>query len=281
MGVFYLLLTAVGESGGYLFDRLNFKNTRIRMRTLMLLTFLTMSMFLVAYILFVKQSTPTFTPVSVAIILLVVSFSFFGNIFDSLSLKFDDLSLREPLVDFAPILAGLIGYGLYPSERNTKTLGAFIAGTLVVYWGLHRVKLGKLQSRGIRFLLLASGFYAILPSLYKESLSYFSPAYISVFRVVGILILSTIFLRPKAFIKEVTYTRAYYGLLTGAFCSAAAIAGIYAIQVYGVVLTMLFLMLGPAIRYLTGQFILHEKVRRVEIVSSVLLSVIVAVAAFA
>ena len=43
---------------------------------------------------------------------------------------------------------------------------------------------------------------------------------------------------------------------------------------------MLFLMLGPALRYLAGQFILHEKVRRGEVLASLMLALVVAVAAF-
>ena len=211
---------------------------------------------------------------------LIIMFSFGANIFDSLSLKVDDLSLREPLINFSPILAGLVGYVFFSDERKPIILLAFIVGTFIIHWGMHQIKLGRVQKKGIGYLILAISLYAVLPSLYYEVMDYFSPVYLTFFRAMGVLLLITLFLPVKK-MRGFTPKRVWYGVLSAFICSIGAIAGLYAIQSYGVVLTMLFMMLGPALRYLAGYFILNEKVRRSEIVSSLMLTVVVAITAFA
>jgi drug/metabolite transporter (DMT)-like permease len=209
----------------------------------------------------------------------VGAFSFGGNVFDELSMKSNDLSLREPLVDFEPVLSGLVGYAIFPAQRKTAFLIAFILGAFIVRWGIHRRKLRKGQKKGMFYLLIGVILYAILPSLYQETLHYISPSYLAFFRVAVILVLTTIFFPPKKW-KGFTAKRVNYVVVAGIIYAAGAIVSLYAIQVYGVVLTMLFLMLGPALRYLAGQFILHEKVRRGEVLSSLMLTLVVAMAAF-
>ncbi len=238
-----------------------------------------MSLFLLGYILLAKPSLPQVSLTSVTLLILIGIVSFGGNAFDYLSLKVDDISLREPLIDFYPILSGLIGFVLFPAERKTSILVAFILGTLIVRWGIHRRKLRRGQKKGMGYLVLAIALYALLPSLYKEAVNYVSPAYVAFFRVAIIFVLTSIIFPIKS-LRAFTPKRVWYVLLSSATCSVAAITGLYAIKIYGVVVTMLFMMLGPALRYLAGQFILHEKVRRGEVLSSLMLTLIVAIAAF-
>ncbi len=51
----------------------------------------------------------------------------------------------------------------------------------------------------------------------------------------------------------------------------------YALPIIALILAN---VIGPALRYLSSQFILHEKVRRGEVVSSLMLTLVVAIAAF-
>lgn len=199
--------------------------------------------------------------------------------FDEISLQKNDLSLREPLVDFEPIATGLIAYALFPEERRPAFLVAFILGTFIVRWGIHRRKLRKSQSKGMFYLWVAVILYAIVPIFYKEALDYLSPTYIALFRLSSILLLLLLFFRPKRS-RKLTNKMVGYSTLAGLAYAVGAVVSLYAIQAYGLVLTMLFLMLGPALRYLAGQFILREKVRRGEVLSSLMLTLVVAVAAF-
>jgi glucose uptake protein GlcU len=279
MDFLYLLSSIVGESGGYLFDKINFRRNRMGFRQMMLASFLGMSLFLLLFIELAKPTFPQFTLTSLGLLALIGLFSFGGNAFDYLSLKVDDLSLREPLLDFQPVLAGLVGYVLFPAERKTSFLVAFILGALVVQWGIHRRKLRRVQKKGMGYLLLGVILYAVLPSLYKEAVIHISPAYIAFARVTLILLLTTLIFPVKG-LRGFTPKRIWYSILSSLVCSVAAVTSLYAIKVYGVVLTMLFMMLGPALRYLAGQFILKEKIRRGEVLASLMLTLIVAIAAF-
>jgi len=275
----YLFTSILAESAGKTIDKLNYRRNRIGPRQMMFLSFITMTVSIGLYLFVSKQPMPHLSLKVVYLLLGVAAFSFGGNVFDELSLKADDLSLREPLVDFEPILGGLVGYAVFPAERKTAFLIAFILGALIVRWGIHRRKLRKGQKKGMFYLFIGVCLYAILPSLYQEALHYISPSYLAFFRVSSILVLTSIFFPPKKW-KGFSAKNVSYGVAASLIYAIGAIVSLYAIQVYGVVVTMLFLMLGPALRYLAGQFILGEKVRRGEVLSSLMLTLVVALAAF-
>jgi glucose uptake protein GlcU len=279
MNLFYLLMTIVAESTGKTIDKLNFRRNHIGARQSLFIAFLIMSISIGLFIFFTGQPLPRFTLKITTLLGLIALFSFGGNVFDELSLKADDLSLREPLVDFEPILAGLVGYLLFPAERKPVFLAAFILGAFIVRWGIHRRKLRKGQKKGMLYLLIGVMLYAVLPSLYHETLRYLSPSYIAFFRAIAVLVLISLFFQPKKW-KGFSPKKVKYSVLAALAYAVGAIVSLYAIRTYGVVLTMLFLMLGPALRYLAGQFILHEEVRRGEVLSSLMLALVVAIAAF-
>lgn len=276
MGVFFSLLAVFCESLGKTVDKINFRRNRITYRQNLLIAFFGMSVIIAAYIALTKEAWPHFTLLTVLLTGLITIFSFAGNVFDEISLKVDDLSLREPLVDFEPILAGLVGYALFPSERKPIFLLAFVLGALVVYWGSHRRKLRRMQKKGMTYLLLAAVFYAFLPSIYREALNYLSPAYISLFRASSILVLLAIFL-PTRRLSKISAPKLKYGFAASFIYAVEAIVSLYAIKSLGVVLTMVLFMLGPAMRYWSSSFILKENVRMGEMASSFLLAIIVSI----
>lgn len=277
MGFLFSLIAILGDSSGKTLDKLNFSKNRITFRQMMLVGFLGMGGSLLVFILLTKQPFPRLSLISLGLVILVALVSFGNNIFDTLSLKADDLSLREPMVDFEPILAGLVGYALFPAERKPLFLVAFVLGALIVYWGTHRRKLRRLQKKGMMYMLLAALLYAFLPSIYKITLAYLSPAYIAFFRIASILVLTNIFLPVKK-VGAISRSKWTYGLLAGLIYAIEAIASLYAIKSLGVVLTMVILMLGPALRYWSSYFILKEEVRMGEMVSSFMLTAVVLVA---
>jgi drug/metabolite transporter (DMT)-like permease len=279
MDISYLFTSILAESVGKTIDKLNFRRNKIDPRQSLIITFAVMALSVGGYIVLTKQQLPHLQAMALLLLAGIAVFSFGGNVFDELSLQKDDLSLREPLVDFEPIATGLIAYALFPEERKTAFLVAFIVGALIVRWGIHRRKLRKSQQKGMFYLWIAVILYAIVPVLYKEVLVYLSPGYVALFRLSCIFVLLFLFFRPKRS-RKITGRMVKYSSLSGIAYAVGAVVSLYAIQSYGLVLTMLFLMLGPALRYLAGQFILHEKVRRGEVLSSLMLTLVVAVAAF-
>lgn len=275
----YLITSIFAESGGKTLDKLNFRRNKIHPRQSLLLAFMVMVLSVAGYTVVTKQPFPELPLPAVLLLVGIAIFSFGGNVFDEISLQKDDLSLREPLVDFEPIATGLIAYLLFPDERKPAILIAFILGAFIVRWGVHHRKLRAYQKQGMTYLWIAVVLYAIVPVFYKEALEYMPPAYIALFRITSIFLLILLFFRPKRN-KKLTSSMLKYGIPAGVIYAIGAVVSLYAIQSYGLVMTMLFLMLGPALRYLAGQFILHEKVRRGEVLSSLMLAVVVAIAAF-
>jgi glucose uptake protein GlcU len=279
MGFLYLFISIFGESTGKTIDKLNFRRNRIAAQQLQLLEFFAMSVALALFVFLTHQSFPHFTLVALGLAALIAVVSFGSNVFDVLSLKADDLSLREPLLDFQPVVAGLIGYAVFPGERKPGFLLAFVLGGMIVYWGSHRRKLRRLQAKGMYYLLLAVCFEALLPSIYKVTLHHLSPSYIAAIRSMSVLVLSGLFF-PAKNLRRLSAKKLNYSLLGGVVYAVGAVASLYAIQALGVVLTMLLMLLGPFLRYLSGYFILKENVRTGEIISSFLLALVVLIPIF-
>jgi len=280
MGLIYLLIYTLAESTGKTIDKLNFARNRITSLQLMLVLFFSISVSLLLFITLTKQPFPHLSLISITLMAMIALVSFGANVFDFVSLRLNDLSLREPLVDFEPIAAGLVGYILFPEERKPIFLAAFVLSAIIVRWGTRRRKLRKSEKKGMFYLLMAVGFYAILPTLYKLSLVHISPVYIAFFRTAAVFLLMAMFFPAKSW-KGFSGKKATYGLLSGVAYAIGTTAGLYAIKALGVVLTMVFMLLGPATRYWASHFILKEKVRRGEMISSLLLALIAVAAIFA
>lgn len=280
MEFLFPLVSIVSEATAKTIDKLNFSTTRISPNYLMRLVFLGMAGSLLVYVLITSKPLPDFSLAAVGFVVLIALVSFAGNVFDYLSLKSDDLSLRESMLGFEPILAGLFGYLFFASERNPVLLPAFLLSAVVVYFGTHQRRLGKRQTKGMFYLLLAVILYALLPSVYKLTLPYVSPEYIALFRVAAILLLASLLLpvRHRKRHSKKTVRQIAFGLGSGVIYAVGTVTSLYAIQTLGVAQTMLLLTLGPALIYFSGYFILKEKERKGEIISSACLVLIVGVA---
>ncbi|HEY5441941.1 MAG TPA: GRP family sugar transporter [Candidatus Saccharimonadales bacterium] len=279
MGFLYLLIAVFVESAGKTVDKLNFRRNRIAAQQMMLLVFFAMSVLLGLFVYLTHQPFPHFTLVALGLTALIALVSFGSNVFDVLSLRADDLSLREPLSDFQPIVAGLVGYALFPGERKPGFLLAFILGAVIVYWGSHRRKLRRLQAKGMYYLLLGVCLEALLPSIYKVTLSHLSPSYIALFRLTAVLLLTGLFFPAKG-LRKMSAKKVNYSFAAGLAYAVGAVASLYAIKELGVVLTMLLSLLGPFLRYLASYFILKENIRKGEIISSILLAGVVLIPIF-
>jgi len=274
MNLFLPIITVVGSAVAGTIDKINFRRNGISPNHLMMLEFFSMSLSMVLLVVARGLPLPEFSLIAAGLMLLVIGISFAANCFDFRSLQVNDISSREPVLDVTPIIAGLFGYILFPSERETGYLIILLLSIVVVYWGSYSTHLRKAQKRGMRFVLGAVVLYAFLPSLYKLMFDYFSPEYILLFRVVGILALSLIFL-SSAESSHFSRDTVSLGLLSGVFFTVAGLATLYSIAILGLIVTMFLLLLAPALRYSIGYFILREKIHRREMFSSLLLVIIV------
>ena len=139
-----------------------------------------------AFVLITRPELPTFTASVFLSLGLIIGLSFVSNIVDENSLKINDLSLREPLSNFHPILAGFIGYMLFPEERNIILLLALAFGGMVVLWGIKPSKLAKAQEIGIVYMASSVLIESILSNVYVFALESVSPEYVALVRTVAI-----------------------------------------------------------------------------------------------
>lgn len=278
MGTIYLLTSIFTEAVGKTVDKLNFQHTKISPQLMTVLAFSIMSSLLALWIYLTRQPFPEIGLLPVGLVLLVGLLSFGGNVFDVLSLKRTDLSLREPLTGFESIMAGLLSCLFFPDQAKITYLIAFILGLIVVCYGISRRKLTKSQKRGLIYLCFGILLYAILPNIYQITLEFMSPDWLALLRCIIVLMLVFVFFMPNNFKKQFTLKKFNYTFLASVFYAINAVVGMYAISTYGVAFTMLFFMLGPALKYLSAHFILKEKVQRGEILSSLMLAVIAAMA---
>jgi len=280
MGYVYLLVSIFVENTGKILDKYNFKHTSISPRESLLYTFIAMTIVVSISAGVIRPGLPQFTLAVVIPLLLIVLISLLSNVLDAISLKINDLSLREPLSGFHPILAGFIGYVLFPDERNWLLLVALIAGALVVSWGINPSKLRKAQKAGILYMLAAIILESLLTNVYAIALKETSPELIALVRTFSIALLLYLFIKPKKRVRKKRKQSLLFAALAGLAYGVGAIVGLYAIRDLGVVTMMLLMLLGPALRYTSAYIFLRDKPTRKEVISSGLLGLIAAGVAF-
>lgn len=276
----YPIITILCEVTGYAIDKNTYKLTRISTNYMMQLVFLVMTLSLLVYISLIQLPSPEFTIMSALLVIFIGGVSFVANYFDYLSLRTNNLELRQPILGVEPLIASGIGQLLFRDERSFILLFAIVLSFMVVYAGYRHDKVSKIQSKGLVYLLIAVGLYAIGPSLSKLALEYLSPEYVAFYRVIIILFLATLFLNAtkrdvRHAEKKITRT-----IITGILYTVSTIASLYSIDTFGVSQTMLLLALTPTLVYLIAHFIFKEKVKRGHLVSSFILILLIGSASF-
>lgn len=109
----YPIIAVICEAAGYLVDKFNYKTTHISVNYLMRLIFITMGVSLLLYVIIAGVPPPNLSVTAVFLLLLLAIVSFFGNFFDYLSLRSNDLSLRQPTLGMEPILASFFGSDIF------------------------------------------------------------------------------------------------------------------------------------------------------------------------
>jgi len=280
VGYIYIFAEIVTENAGKLLEKYSYKTTDVHPRESLQYRFISMTLFVGIFVFITQPGLPELTLAVCIPMGLMVLISFIGNILDEQSLKVNDLSLREPLSNLKPLLAGFMGYLIFPEERNPLLLVALILGALIVMWGIQYGKSSKQQKVGVMFLAGAIVFSAMLKNVYVLVLKNFSPEIISLVRLSSILFLLLLFFSPKKRVYGSKEKAKRYVFSAGFLYAAGSIASLYAIQSLGLVVTMLFMLLGPALRYITAYIFLGDEPDKNKIISSGLLGLIAVGVAF-
>ena len=273
MDFIYPLLSVVGESVGTTLDKLNYKKNKILPNQLLFLLFSTMVSGLLISAIFIPQSFPTISLAVLGLIVFMIVISFGQNFFDYVGLSTKNLSLREPINNFEPVLASFLAYALFPSEQNIKYVVAIILGTVILYASNANRKLRLEFDRGTLYLLLGVVCSAILASVYKLGLDSISPFYLLLFRAGGVLLFTYLFFRPN--LKKLRKNQVRLGVGSGLIYLIGNLTRLYSIKILGLNFTIMILLLEPAIIYMGSWLVLKEKVLAKQIVASAALLAVV------
>ncbi len=278
MSIIYPIIAVVSDSIGGVIDKYNFKKTKLKPETLIIIIFATMLIFMSIFLLVTRQTLPKISLFLTGILLLIIIFSFIQNFFQFKAISTDNISLLEPIKNFQPIIASFIAFVLFPSEREIKYIIAIIIGSLVLLWGNTDRDLKLKIDKGIVFYFFATIFAAILLNIYKFTLDLISPGFLFIFRILGVFMLMLIFtkFRPGPFTKEETK----FGILSGILYSLASLASLYSIVFLGLNFTIMLLLLGPAVTYTLSTSALKEKIKTKQIIASVILIALIVITNF-
>jgi drug/metabolite transporter (DMT)-like permease len=228
---------------------------------------------LLIFALFIHQPIPSITLATAGLIIFMVIVSFGQNFFDYEGMHTKNLSLREPINNFQPVLAAFLAYLLFPSERNNKYIIAILAGAVILYISNANRKLRLEIDKGTIYLFLAAVASAILASIYKVGLEHASPFYMLLFRSIGVLLLIGLFFKPRP--RDIKKAQAIFGIGSGILYIIGNLLQLYSIQHLGLNFTIMILMLGPTLIYAGSALVLEEKVLPKQIVASVMLLAII------
>lgn len=273
MDFIYPVLSVAGESIGKTVDKLNYNKNKIKPRELVFLLFATMTASLLAFSFITHQPLPAVSLGLGVLVVIMIVISFGQNFFDYVGLSTKNLSLREPINNFEPILASALAYALFPSERNIKYMVAIFIGVIILYLGSADRKLKLSLDKGIIYLFLAMACSAILASVYKFGLETVSPTYLLLFRTAGVLLLTWLFFKPH--LKSLGRKQITFGVGSGFIYILGNLSKLYSIQYLGLNLTIMVLLLGPAIVYMCCSVVLKEGVQLKQLATSAALLMII------
>lgn len=267
------ILSIAGATVGKTIDKFNYKNNKIAPNQLLFLLFATMVAGLLISLLFIRQPLPAVTLATFTLMMLMVIVSYGQNFFDYVGLHTKNLSLREPIQNFKPILASFLAYALFPSERNIKYIVAIMIGVAVLYATNSNRSLKLKFDMGTVYLFLGVVCSAVLTCIYKVGLESISPFYLLLIRAAGVLLLVQIFFRPH--LRSLRKNQLIFGVGSGFFYVIGNLAQLYSIKYLGLTLTIMILLFSPALVYISSAIILKEKVLPKQIIASATLLAVV------
>lgn len=274
MNFIYPLFSILGEVSAKTLDKFNLKIHKIDYKQLIFFVFSVRGLGMILLILLLRIDFPLLNFWQILLIATIILVSFFQNIFEFKGLSLKDLSYRQPISDFQPLLASFMAFIIFPSERQIKYLIAILIGCLILYWA-NSYKNKITIDKGTWYILGGILFQAILSNLYKFSLDSIPAEYILLFRVLGVLLLLLAF--TKVDFKSITKKQSTFGIISSILYLVGSLAALYSIKIFGLQFSILALMVSPVLIYWFSLLFLKEKIDFKKIISSLILIFLVLV----
>ncbi|VVB79233.1 EamA-like transporter family protein [uncultured archaeon] len=273
--MYYLpVVGAVANAFSVIFQRIILVKKKVDIKSFQVTAFLAATLLFLPFVYFFFHVSPeALTTTNIILFLVVILFSIVANLALFYSIKGEKISSLEPAFALEPlftvilaVIASFFFEGLFDRNLNI-VIPAFIAGIALV--------LSHVKRHHLRFdnyfiaAIVASFFFASELVVSKFILDYYTPLTFYFLRCLGVFLVSLLIFRPKfsginnkirleilgiAFLWISFRVIVYYGYLN-----------------LGVVFTTLIVMLAPIFTYFLAWWILKEKIRWQDIVTSLII----------
>jgi len=281
--VYYLpILGAIALAGGTILERVVLRMKKVGVELYQTASFLAIVISMLPLLYFFwRLDSGAMEPKNIVIFFLVVFFSTIANLLVFYSLKWEKVGNLEPARVLEPLFVILLAIifsffaeNLY--ERNLKVIiPALIASLALIFTHIRKHHLQF--SPYFIAAIIGSFFFALELVISRLILDFYSPVTFYFLRSSSILLISLLVFRPD--FKKIDTKVRWQIFLTGLVWVIYRIVVYYGYLNVGVIFTTLMLMLGSVFVYAMAYFILKEKIKWQNIVSSaiVIASVIYAV----
>lgn len=306
-----LILGALAFSSSTLFEKIVLKNKNVKIQGYIVAVFLSTIIIMLPFLFFFgKIDSQAFSFKNLIILLLVVLFSIVANLFYFYAIKWEKITMLEPVLLLEPLFIVLLAFIFFKSERNFFILiPSLIAALTLVASHLkkHHLQFNKFLVAGI----LSSLFFAVELLLSNLILDYYSP--LSLYFVRGLFVFLFSFLiitksfeflfgfwenrkhrlqklrfkkwrlfsvfRPK-FLKELNKKEKCLIFLTGGFWIIYRVVTYFGYSNWGVIFTTLILLLAPIFVYAFAFLFLKEKLTKRNVIAMIIILACVVYASY-
>jgi drug/metabolite transporter (DMT)-like permease len=201
---------------------------------------------------------------------IIVFVSIIANLFNSYSMKKENLSELEPMKLFQPLFVILFALLIYPVERESSiwiiTLAIIASLALIIsHVEKEHLKINKYMI----FMLLASILFGLELALSKMILPFYNPITFYFVRSLLIFLLTLPFFAKN--LGKITKSTAKLYFLSGAAWVLFRGLVYYGYIEFGVVFTTLIFMLTPIFLYTFSKIFLKEKLSVKNIIASIVI----------
>jgi len=261
-----LILGALSFSSSVLLEKIVLRSKSVKVKTYLVGIFLSTILVMLPFIFFFgKIDSQAFATKNLIILSLIILFSIVANLFNFYALKWEKVTMLEPVLLLEPLFIILFAFLFFKTERNYFILipGLIAALTLIAsHLKKHHLSFNRFLVAGT----LSSLFYAIELLLSDLILKYYSPLSLYFVRSIFVFLIPAIIFRPNL-LKEISRKEKLLIGLTGGLWVIYRIAIYFGYAHWGIVFTTLILMLTHVFVYIFAFIFLKEKLNKRNIFS--------------
>ena len=265
-----LILGALAFSSSTLFEKIVLKNKNVKITSYFVGVFLSAIIVMLPFLFFFgKIDSQAFSFKNLIILFFVVLLSIVANLFYFYALKWEKVTVIEPVLLLEPLFIVLLAFIFFKSERNFMILIPSLIATLTLIFShlkKYHLQFNKFLVAGI----FSSLFFAIELLISNLILDYYSPLSLYFVRGFFVFLFSALIFRPTLS-KELNKKERSLIFLTGGLWVIYRIILYFGYSNWGVIFTTLILMLAPIFVYLFAFLFLKEKLTKRNIIAMIII----------